>query len=135
MLNKSVKILDCTLRDGGFTNDFNWSKKFQNQYFKTVNSLPLEFVEVGYWKQKNKSKNKFYNINENDLVSFKKKCKIKLSVISDFHYSSKNVKDFPQKKDNLLSLIRVTARMEDLDETIEFINILRDYTKITHIKI
>ena len=43
--NKSVKILDCTLRDGGFTNDFNWSKKFQNQYFKTVNSLPLEFVE------------------------------------------------------------------------------------------
>tara|TARA_Y100000590_G_C15720557_1_gene1013411 strand:+ start:1095 stop:2051 length:957 start_codon:yes stop_codon:yes gene_type:complete len=127
---KNIKILDCTLRDGGFTNDFYWSNSFLTDYFKTVNSLPLEYVEVGYWKQKNKSRNQFYNINEKDLFSFKKKCKIKLAVITDFHYSTKNEKDFPKKKDGLLSLIRVTSRIEDLDDTVDFINRLKDYTKL-----
>ena len=53
MLNKN-KILDCTLRDGGFTNNFNWTNSFVNDYFKVINSLPVEFVEVGYWNRKTK---------------------------------------------------------------------------------
>ena len=127
---KDTNILDCTLRDGGFTNDFNWNENFVNEYFKLTNRLPIKYIEVGYWKQKNKSKNKYYNINEKDLKRFKRKSIHKLAIINDFHYSSKNIYDYPTKKDNIVSLIRVTSRVEDLDECIEFINKLKKYSKL-----
>ncbi|MDC3177413.1 hypothetical protein OA960_02690 [Pelagibacteraceae bacterium] len=129
MLNKN-KILDCTLRDGGFTNNFNWTNSFVNDYFKVINSLPVEFVEVGYWKQENKSSNKFYNINETDLIKFKKNCKKKISIMNDFHYCIKNVKNYPKKNDNLLSLIRMTSRIENIDECVDFLNDLKNYTNL-----
>ena len=37
-----MKIIDCTLRDGGFTFDFNWSKNFYFDYFKLTNFLNVE---------------------------------------------------------------------------------------------
>ena len=123
-------FLDCTLRDGGFTNDFKWSDKFVNNYLHLTNKLPIEYIELGYWKQKNKSKNKFYNINEEYLIEFKKKSKKKLSVIGDFHYQEKNLSNFPKKNDKILDLIRMTCRIEDLDDCIDFMNDLKDYTNL-----
>ena len=98
MANK-INILDCTLRDGRFTNDFNWGDEFVYEYFALTNKLLLSYVEVGYWKQKNKSKNKFYNIEETDLEIFRKQSIHNLSIINDFHYCAKNIYDYPTKKD------------------------------------
>ena len=125
-----MKIIDCTLRDGGFTNDFNWSRNFYEDYFKLTNYLNVEYIEIGYWQQKNKSKNIFYNIDFDNCMKFKKLTNKKISIMSDFHYSSKNVRNFPQKKDNLASIIRVTSRLEDINECIEFTNDLKEYTKL-----
>ncbi len=125
-----MKIIDCTLRDGGFTNDFNWPKNFYSDYFKLTNYLDIEYVEIGYWQQKNKSKNLFYNIDFESCLKFKKLTNKKISIMSDYHYSSKNVYDYPRKKDKLASIIRVTSRLEDINECIEFTNDLKEYTKL-----
>ena len=93
-----MKIIDCTLRDGGFTCDFNWSKNFYYDYFKLTNFLNVEYVEIGYWQQKNKSKNLFYNIGFEDCLRFKKLTNKKISIMSDYHYSSKKVNTYPKKK-------------------------------------
>ena len=130
MLSQKYNIIDCTLRDGGFTNDFNWSIKFSNNYLSLINKTDVKFIEIGYWKQKNKSKNIYYNIDEDIAYKFKNKTNKKLVVISDFHYSSKQVKEYPTKKDKSISLIRITSRIEDLSECIEFINDLKNYTKL-----
>lgn len=125
-----MKIIDCTLRDGGFTCDFNWPKNFYIDYFNLTNYLDIEYVEIGYWQQKNKSKNLFYNINFDNCLKFKKLTNKKISIMSDFHYSSKNIYDYPKNKDKLASIIRVTSRLEDIDECIEFTNDLKHYTKL-----
>ncbi len=44
-MQKINRILDCTLRDGGFTNDFNWSESFVNDYFKAINSVPVDMLK------------------------------------------------------------------------------------------
>ena len=33
---KNLTILDCTLRDGGYYNNWNFSKDFINDYLKTI---------------------------------------------------------------------------------------------------
>jgi len=43
-----MKILDCTLRDGGYYTNWDFSQEITDIYFKSFNALPVEYLEVGY---------------------------------------------------------------------------------------
>jgi len=43
-----MKILDCTLRDGGYYTNWDFSSEVTDTYFKSFNSLPVEYLEIGY---------------------------------------------------------------------------------------
>jgi 4-hydroxy 2-oxovalerate aldolase len=45
---KDIKILDCTLRDGGYYTDWDFSDILLKNYLDSVNKLPIDFIEVGY---------------------------------------------------------------------------------------
>lgn len=45
---KNFKILDCTLRDGGYYNNWDFDQKVVNQYCDFVEKSPIDYVEVGY---------------------------------------------------------------------------------------
>ena len=42
------KILDCTIRDGGYYTNWDFSKETINTYLRSINKLPIDFIEVGY---------------------------------------------------------------------------------------
>lgn len=41
-------ILDCTLRDGGYYTNWDFDDKLVDIYLNSLNSLPIEYIEVGY---------------------------------------------------------------------------------------
>lgn len=41
-------ILDCTLRDGGYYTNWDFTEKKTDTYFRAMNTLPIEYVEIGY---------------------------------------------------------------------------------------
>ena len=43
-----MKILDCTLRDGGYYTNWDFDKYLVDIYIKACNDLPIDFIEVGY---------------------------------------------------------------------------------------
>lgn len=43
-----AKILDCTLRDGGYYTNWDFDKSLVNQYLESTNKLPIDYLEVGY---------------------------------------------------------------------------------------
>ncbi|MBF4470424.1 aldolase catalytic domain-containing protein [Flavobacterium sp. HJJ] len=43
-----MKILDCTLRDGGYYTNWDFDKQLVETYFTAINNLPIEYLEVGY---------------------------------------------------------------------------------------
>jgi len=43
-----MKILDCTLRDGGYYTNWDFSKDLVNTYVSAFNHLPVDYLEVGY---------------------------------------------------------------------------------------
>ena len=47
MKNK-IQILDCTLRDGGYYNNWNFNTNLVNKYFKTIDDAKIDAVELGY---------------------------------------------------------------------------------------
>ena len=43
-----MKLLDCTLRDGGYYTNWDFDKDLVKTYCKSMESLPIDYVEVGY---------------------------------------------------------------------------------------
>lgn len=46
--NKLPKILDCTLRDGGYYTQWDFDKNLVKTYFDSFNHLPVDYLEIGY---------------------------------------------------------------------------------------
>ncbi len=63
-----MDIVDVTLRDGGFTCDFDWPIEFAREYYNLMTELGVSCIELGYWKQSSKSQNRFFNLDY-DLCS------------------------------------------------------------------
>jgi len=41
-------LLDCTLRDGGYYTNWDFDAKTVDSYIKTMNMLPIDYLELGY---------------------------------------------------------------------------------------
>ena len=45
---RNIKMLDCTLRDGGCVNNFNFGELYMNQILNSIEKSGIEIVELGY---------------------------------------------------------------------------------------
>ena len=46
--NKHITLLDCTLRDGGYYTNWDFPLALVEKYLNAVNTLPIDYVELGY---------------------------------------------------------------------------------------
>ena len=46
--NNDIKILDCTLRDGGYVNNWNFSNKDTKRTIRKLLKSNIEIVECGF---------------------------------------------------------------------------------------
>lgn len=124
-----MEIIDVTLRDGGFTCDFDWSMEFAQEYYDLVSGLGVSCMELGYWKQSSKSKNRFFNLNMETVKQITGgKGRKNVCVMIDYHYCSKNLEDYPTNNQNEIKMIRMTARKDMIDDAFEFAVRLKKHT-------
>lgn len=57
---EKVNILDCTLRDGGYVNDFTFGKDVISGFLNKINKTNVECVEVGFLKGDKVDENRTY---------------------------------------------------------------------------
>jgi len=43
-----IKLLDCTLRDGGYYTSWDFERKLIQNYLTYIEKLPIDYIEVGY---------------------------------------------------------------------------------------
>ena len=48
MLKKSITTLDCTLRDGGYYNNWSFDKALVGRYLKSIAAAKIDVVELGF---------------------------------------------------------------------------------------
>ncbi|MEM1190015.1 MAG: aldolase catalytic domain-containing protein [Pseudomonadota bacterium] len=48
-----LKFVDCTLRDGGYYNDWNFSAELISDYLEAMATIQVDFVEIGFRTLKN----------------------------------------------------------------------------------
>jgi 4-hydroxy 2-oxovalerate aldolase len=127
-----VKFIDVTLRDGGHAVKFNWSLKLAQDLYSLMSKVKnVQYVELGYWKQKAKSLNKFYDLDYEYIKKITKNKNLNnVSIMIDYHYCSKNLTDYPQNNQKKIAMIRVCSRKNDVKEALEFCDRLKKFTKL-----
>src|SRR5690606_1885755 len=77
-----MKILDCTLRDGGYYTNWDFDKITVDQYIQAMNDLPIDYIEVGYRSPLQKSYHgKYFYLPIYELKDLRSKSNKKLVVI------------------------------------------------------
>ena len=117
-----MKILDCTLRDGGYYTNWDFDKLLVEQYLKAMEALPVDYVELGYRNNQLSGYYGEYYYLPDFVLKFCKDCcpTTKLAVML-------NVKDTEITDLNKLlisckqhiSLIRLATAPTDVEKAIE----------------
>jgi 4-hydroxy 2-oxovalerate aldolase len=78
----SLKLLDCTIRDGGYYTNWDFPDQVVDNYLKAFNDLPVEYLEVGYRsKQLEGYLGKYFYCPVQVLKEIKEKSNKKLVII------------------------------------------------------
>jgi len=121
-----IKVVDCTLRDGGLVNQFNFSKAFVDALYQTNIKAGVDYMEFGYKASKDLFEKEEYGkwkfCEEEDIraVVGNNDSDMKLSVMADVGRTDFKT-EILHKKDSVIDMIRVAAYIHQIPAAIEMI--------------
>lgn len=130
MFREKIKVLDCTIRDGGLMNNHNFDLKFVREVYKAISEAGIDYMEIGYKNSKRLFSSKDYGkwkfCDEDDIKRATDgiPSKTKLSIMVDV--DRVDLDDVPLKKDSVISMVRVASYVKDIDKAIYLVNHFAD---------
>lgn len=135
MINSSnIKVLDCTLRDGGYHNNWQFSRKLINSYLNCMSKEGIEFIELGFrFLNQNKSRGETAYTKENFINKLKIPKNLSIGVMinaSDFINNStptiKLCRDaFPELEKSKIKFVRIACHYKEIFAVAPIINWLK----------
>ena len=119
---ESIKILDCTFRDGGYYCKWKFPLEIINQYFASINLVGVDVVEIGYRSLKTKKVlGPCAYSNDDFLAQIDNPTNLKIAAmingyeIIEDDYVSKLKRLFPNTAANTpLSIVRIASSFENI---------------------
>ncbi len=126
-----IKVLDCTIRDGGLMNNHNFDEKTVKAVYDTCVEAGIDYMELGY-----KGSKKIFSPTEYgawkscDEENLKKivgenGTKVKLSVMADAERTDYH-EDILPKKESVLDLIRVATYIHQIPTALDMVKDAHD---------
>ncbi|MEI8344714.1 MAG: aldolase catalytic domain-containing protein, partial [Candidatus Omnitrophota bacterium] len=126
MFREKIKVLDCTIRDGGLINNHDFDERFVRAVYAGLSEAGVDYVELGYKNSKSLFSSSEYGLwkfCEDDVIKRVTqgiKSPAKVSVMVDV--DRVEIEDIKPKKDSPVDMIRVAAYVKDIDKAIYLVN-------------
>ena len=121
-----IKVVDCTLRDGGLVNNFGFSDEFVKDLYRTNIKAGVDYMEFGYKASKDifskadYGKWKFCDEEDIRAIVGNNDFDLKISVMTDVGRTDyKN--DILKKEDSVIDLVRTATYIHQIPTAIEMI--------------
>ena len=126
-----IKVVDCTLRDGGLVNNFEFSEDFVRDLYKANVAAGVDYMEFGY-----KASKEVFNVDDYGKWKFcdekdireivgDNNTDLKISVMADVGRTDFK-KDIIPKSESVIDMIRVATYINTIPAAIEMINYCAD---------
>jgi 4-hydroxy 2-oxovalerate aldolase len=130
LFREKIKVLDCTIRDGGLINKHDFDFKFVRAVYKALSEAKIDYMEIGYKNSKKLFSDKEYGqwkFCDDDVIN-----KVIEGIESDTKISVMvdvdrvDIDDIKPRKESPVSMVRVACYVKDIDKAIYLANVFAD---------
>lgn len=126
MYREQIKVVDCTIRDGGLINNHAFDSRFVRAVYAALSKSGVDYMEIGY-----KNSKELFSTKEFGLWKFCDdeainriiegiESQVKISVMVDV--DRVNIDDVKPTFDSPVDMIRVASYVKDIDKAISLVN-------------
>ena len=130
MFREKIKVIDCTIRDGGLINNHDFDDRFVRETYKALSAAGVDYMEIGY-----KNSRKLFSPKEYGAWKFcddehiKKvtdgiESKTKIAIMVDV--GRVDLEDVKPKSQSPVDMVRVATYVKDVDKAIYMVNHFAD---------
>jgi len=126
-----IRVLDCTIRDGGLMNNHHFDDKVVKAVYEACVAAGIDYMEVGYRASRKNIKIGEFGCwkycKEEDIrrIVGDNPSKLKLSVMADAGRCDYK-EDIPKKKDSVVDLVRVACYINQVPIALDMVKDARD---------
>lgn len=126
MYRPEIKVLDCTIRDGGLMNNHQFSNELVRKVYQAANDSGIDYVELGYKADESQFARsdfgpmKFCSEKDIEAVVSGIEKKVKISVMADIgRFDPDSI--IPCGESHI-DMFRVASYVKDIDKAIDLVN-------------
>ncbi|MFA5252959.1 MAG: aldolase catalytic domain-containing protein [Phycisphaerae bacterium] len=122
MFREKIKVLDCTIRDGGLINNHHFTDEFVRAAYKSLSEAGIDYMEMGYRSSRmltsaaNYGPWKYCDDEKINQIIDGIESKTKISIMVDAHRVSDQ--EFRPADQSPVDMIRVATYVKDIDKAI-----------------
>lgn len=120
MFRPEIKVLDCSIRDGGLMNDWKFDKALVKDVFDSLARSGVDYIELGYRADKKQYNPKDFGpwrfCDEEDLREVAYECNSKVSIMCDVGRTDYD--SFLPASESIVKMVRVATYAKDVDKAI-----------------
>ena len=113
-----IKILDCTLRDGGYVNDFSFGESVISEMICRLARANIDIIECGFLRSgcNDKDKSLFGSIQAIQKVIGEKKRNI--MYVAMIQYGTISINEIQEYDGNSIDGIRITFHEHEIEDSL-----------------
>jgi len=127
-----IKVLDCTIRDGGLMNDHYFNDDFVRAVYEADLAAGVDYMEIGYKASKKIFRREEHGTwkfcDEDDIrriVGDSKRPETKISVMADAERTNYK-EDILPKKDSVVDMVRIATYIHQIPTALDMIKDAHD---------
>jgi len=126
MFREAIRVLDCTIRDGGLINNHDFDLRFVRETYKALSAAGVDYIELGYKNSKKLFSDKEYGpwkFCEDEVINKVIdgiESNAKISVMADI--GRVDLDAVKLAADSPVDMIRVASYVKDVDKAIAMVN-------------
>jgi 4-hydroxy 2-oxovalerate aldolase len=127
---EKIKLMDCTVRDGGLMNNHYFTDQFVREVYRALSAAGIDYMEIGYRSSrelcppKDFGAWKYCDDEKLKEITDGIESKMKLSIMVDSHRVKEQ--QFSPVDKSPIHMIRVATYVKDMDKAIEMVNRCHD---------
>lgn len=122
MFREAIKVLDCTIRDGGLINNHYFTDEFVRAVYKAISEAGIDYIEMGYRSSRQVAKPEQYGAwkycddHKIEEIIDGIESNVKISIMVDAHRVLEQ--EFKPVDQSPVDMIRIATYVKDIDKAI-----------------
>jgi 4-hydroxy 2-oxovalerate aldolase len=121
----NIKVLDCTIRDGGYINNWDFSPTMVRDVYRRLSMAGVDFIEIGFREAETTGKPLWRRCPEEELRKIKKGIQgAGICVMVDF--GKAGAEDFLPAEDSAVDMVRIAVHKDKVYQALDLAGEIKD---------